>query len=228
VKPLRIGTRGSALALWQANFVAAALKRLHGIECELVRIRTAGDHLQSASVAQINAQSGMKGLFIKELEDALLSEKVDLAVHSMKDVPTETPAGLAFPAITRREDPRDCLIARPARTLQHLPSGRRDRDVDDAAVALVRSPLHPAFLFESRDEHRHSRLAHELTGGQVAYPPRPGPEGGEDGEPRAVDVHTLTGEESAPVREGVGEAGAGLVVGHDVDLTGTYIRDLCK
>lgn len=125
MKPLRIGTRGSALALWQANFVAATLKRLHGIECELVRIRTAGDHLQSASVAQINAQSGMKGLFIKELEDALLTEKVDLAVHSMKDVPTETPEGLAFPAITRREDPRDCLIARPARTLQHLQAGAR-------------------------------------------------------------------------------------------------------
>lgn len=125
MRPLRIGTRGSALALWQANFVAAELQRLHGVECELVRIRTAGDHLQSASVAQINAQSGMKGLFIKELEEALLCEKVDLAVHSMKDVPTETPAGLAFAAITRREDPRDCLIARPARTLQHLGSGAR-------------------------------------------------------------------------------------------------------
>lgn len=125
MKPLRIGTRGSALALWQTNFIADTLKRLHGILCELVRIRTSGDHLQTASVAQINAQSGLKGVFIKELEDALLAGTVDLAVHSMKDVPTEVPGGLAFPAITQREDPRDCLIARPARTLRHLPAGAR-------------------------------------------------------------------------------------------------------
>jgi len=125
VKALRIGTRGSALALWQANFVADALMRLHGVETELVRIRTSGDHFQTASVAQINSQSGLKGIFIKELEDALLAGTVDLAVHSMKDVPTETPTGLAFPAITRREDPRDCLIARPARTLQQLPRAAR-------------------------------------------------------------------------------------------------------
>lgn len=129
MKPLRIGTRGSALALWQANFVAETLKRLRGAECEIVRIRTSGDHMQSASIAQvsaaINQQGGMKGIFIKEIEDALLAGYVDLAVHSMKDVPTETPAGLAFAAITRREDPRDCLISRPARTLQHLPTGAR-------------------------------------------------------------------------------------------------------
>ncbi len=125
MKPLRIGTRGSALALWQANHIRDRLLELRGIEAELVRIRTSGDHFQSASVAQLNAQSGMKGVFIKELEDALLAGTVDLAVHSMKDVPTETPAGLAFPAITRREDPRDCLISRSGRSLQHLPSGAR-------------------------------------------------------------------------------------------------------
>jgi hydroxymethylbilane synthase len=127
VKPLRIGTRGSALALWQANFVADTLKRLRGIECELVRIRTSGDRMQSASIAQVNAamnaQGGMKGVFIKEIEDALLARSVDLAVHSMKDVPTETPAGLLFAAIIRREDPRDCLISRAGRTLQDLPPG---------------------------------------------------------------------------------------------------------
>jgi len=74
---------------------------------------------------QIGAESGMKGIFIKELEDALLANTVDLAVHSMKDVPTEIPAGLAFPAITRREDPRDCLISRSGRSLKGLPTGAR-------------------------------------------------------------------------------------------------------
>jgi hydroxymethylbilane synthase len=129
VKPLRIGTRGSALALWQANFIAEALQRLHGVTAELIRIRTSGDRMQSAPVAQVNEQigseSGTKGIFIKELEEALLAGSVDLAVHSMKDVPTETPPGLSFPAITRREDPRDCLISRAGRTLKTLPSGAR-------------------------------------------------------------------------------------------------------
>lgn len=129
MKPLRIGTRGSALALWQANYIADELKRRHGVETELIRVRTSGDRMQSAPVAQINeeigSQNGTKGIFIKELEEALLGGTIDLAVHSMKDVPTETPAGLAFPAITRREDPRDCLISRAGRTLRHLPPGSR-------------------------------------------------------------------------------------------------------
>jgi hydroxymethylbilane synthase len=129
VTRLRIGTRGSALALWQANHIADRLAQLHGIETEIIRIRTSGDRMQSAPVAQINeiigAESGGKGIFIKELEDALLANTVDLAVHSMKDVPTDTPAGLAFPAITRREDPRDCLISRNGRSLKGLPNAAR-------------------------------------------------------------------------------------------------------
>ena len=127
MKPLRIGTRGSSLALWQANHIAGLLAERHGIETELVRIRTAGDRLQSASVAQVNAaigsESSSKGIFIKELEEALLAGAIDLAVHSMKDVPTEIPAGLAFAAITRREDPRDCLISREGATLETLAAG---------------------------------------------------------------------------------------------------------
>ena len=125
---LRIGTRGSSLALWQANHIADSLAKLHGVETELVRIRTSGDRLQSASVAQVNdaiGAEGGKGIFIKEIEDALLSGTVDLAVHSMKDVPTETPAGLAFAAITHREDPRDCLISREKLALEKLPPGAR-------------------------------------------------------------------------------------------------------
>jgi hydroxymethylbilane synthase len=129
VTRLRIGTRGSALALWQANHIADRLAQLHGVKTEIVRIRTSGDRMQSTPVAQINeiigAESGGKGIFIKELEDALLANTVDLAVHSMKDVPTDTPAGLAFPAITRREDPRDCLISRNGRSLKGLPNSAR-------------------------------------------------------------------------------------------------------
>lgn len=129
MKRLRIGTRGSSLALWQANHIADLLAQRHGIETEIVRIRTAGDHLQSASVAQVNAaigsESGAKGIFIKELEEALLAGTIDLAVHSMKDVPTEIPAGLEFAAITRREDPRDCFISREGVTLKTLAAGAR-------------------------------------------------------------------------------------------------------
>ena len=130
MKPLRIGTRGSALALWQANHVAAALKRLHGMETELVWIRTTGDRFESASPAsrndeQIGSEAVTKGMFIKELEEALLAGTVDLAVHSMKDVPTETPPGLVLAAMTRREDPRDCLISRHGGTLKTLPDGAR-------------------------------------------------------------------------------------------------------
>jgi hydroxymethylbilane synthase len=125
VKSLRIGTRGSALALWQANHIRARLQELHGVGAELVRIRTSGDRFQNASIAQIGRESGTKGVFIKELEDALLAGTVDLAVHSMKDVPTETPRGLMFRAVTKREDPRDCLISRDGRALRDLPAGAR-------------------------------------------------------------------------------------------------------
>ena len=121
MKPLRIGSRGSALALWQANHVRARLADLHGVKSEIIRIHTSGDYFQTAAVAQI----GSKGVFIKELEDALLAGTIDLAVHSMKDVPTETPHCLAFPAITKREDVRDCFISQRGVTLEKLPAGSR-------------------------------------------------------------------------------------------------------
>jgi hydroxymethylbilane synthase len=125
VKPLRIATRGSALALWQANHVRERLAQLHGVETELIRIRTSGDRFQTAPVADVAQQVGTKGIFIKELEEALLAGTADLAVHSMKDVPSETPVGLTFSAITKREDPRDCLISRDSRKLADLPAGAR-------------------------------------------------------------------------------------------------------
>ena len=119
MKPLRIGTRGSKLALWQAGHIRERLERECGWASEMVIIKTSGDKFESAAVAAI----GGKGIFIKEIEDALLDRRIDLAVHSMKDVPTETPRGLLFPAITEREDPRDCLISRRGETLQKLPQG---------------------------------------------------------------------------------------------------------
>jgi hydroxymethylbilane synthase len=125
VKALRIATRGSALALWQANHIRERLMQLHGVESELIRIRTSGDRFQGASVAQVSEQTGTKGIFIKELEEALLAGTADLAVHSMKDVPTENPAGLIFPAITKREDVRDCLISRDGAKLKDLKPGAR-------------------------------------------------------------------------------------------------------
>jgi hydroxymethylbilane synthase len=125
VKLLRIATRGSALALWQANHIRERLAQLHGIESELIRIRTSGDKFQGASVPQVSEQAGTKGIFIKELEEALLAGTADLAVHSMKDVPTENPAGLVFPAITKREDVRDCLISRDGAKLKDLARGAR-------------------------------------------------------------------------------------------------------
>jgi len=123
VKTLRIGSRGSQLALWQANHVGGELQRLHGVRWEIVIIKTSGDQFQQAPVGQMGQLAGLKGVFIKELEEALLAESVDLAVHSMKDVPTETPAGLTFPAVTARIDFRDALISRSGRSLDGLPEG---------------------------------------------------------------------------------------------------------
>ncbi len=121
MKPLRIGTRGSKLALWQAKHVRARLLCEAKIESEIVIIKTAGDRFASAAISEI----GGKGIFIKEIEDALLDGRIDAAVHSMKDVPTAIPPGLCFPAILRREDPRDCLVSRSGQTLEQLKMGAR-------------------------------------------------------------------------------------------------------
>ncbi len=121
MRPLRIGSRGSVLAQWQANHVRERLAREAGIRAEIVLIKTSGDRFRQAGVNQI----GLKGVFIKELEDALLEGRVDLAVHSMKDVPTEIAPTLAFPAISKREDVHDCLVARKGLNLAELPAGAR-------------------------------------------------------------------------------------------------------
>lgn len=121
MKHLRIGTRGSVLAKWQAEFVRTQMFQLVGVEGEILIIKTAGDKLQQSALSQI----GGKGIFIKELEDALLEETVDIAVHSVKDIPTEMQRGLSFPAICRRDDVRDCLVSGNGATLTNLRHGAR-------------------------------------------------------------------------------------------------------
>ena len=121
MRPLRIGSRGSILARWQAEFVRKQLFQLAGVEAEIIIIKTSGDKMQQAPLTQI----GGKGIFIKELEEALIEENVDLAVHSVKDIPTETPGRLHFPAVCRRDDVRDCLVAGKGATLATLKEGAR-------------------------------------------------------------------------------------------------------
>ena len=115
---LRLGTRKSKLALWQANFVKERLEAL-GCKVELVPITTTGDKILDAPLAKI----GGKGLFVKEIENALLAGEIDLAVHSLKDVPMIIPEGLTLSAITEREEPYDVLISRNGKKLEELPSG---------------------------------------------------------------------------------------------------------
>ena len=112
---LRIGTRGSMLAKWQAESVRKKLFVATGVEAEIVIIKTSGDKMQQAPLTQI----GGKGIFIKELEEALLEETIDLAVHSVKDVPTAIPSRFMFPAVCRRDDVRDCLVGSTLANLRH-------------------------------------------------------------------------------------------------------------
>jgi len=119
---LRIATRQSKLALWQAEHVAALLRHAHaGLEVRLVPIVTQGDRIQDRSLAAI----GGKGLFIKELEVALGEGRADIAVHSMKDVPADLPAGLEIAAVLERADPHDALLTHAAAALADLPPRAR-------------------------------------------------------------------------------------------------------
>ncbi len=119
---IRIGTRGSALALTQAGWVGKKLEeRYPDRRVETVIIKTSGDRFLETSIQSI----GGKGVFVKEIEEALLRNEIDLAVHSMKDLPTEIPAALALAAIPEREDPRDVLVSVGHRSLKDLTSGAR-------------------------------------------------------------------------------------------------------
>src|SRR5919109_3978865 len=103
---LRLGTRGSQLALYQANATKTLLTRLAGVDCEIVVIKTSGDRLADAKLSAI----GGKRLFVKEIEDALIDGTIDLAVHSSKDMPAVLPEGLEVGAVLPREDPRDAIV----------------------------------------------------------------------------------------------------------------------
>jgi hydroxymethylbilane synthase len=119
---IRLGTRGSALALVQANWVKARLEERHpGLTVELVIIKTSGDKLKDVPLAQV----GGKGLFIKEIEEALFAGQVDLAVHSLKDMPAVVPDGLVIAAVPPREDWRDAFISNSYTTLAEIPAGGR-------------------------------------------------------------------------------------------------------
>ncbi|HEV3207378.1 MAG TPA: hydroxymethylbilane synthase [Terriglobales bacterium] len=117
---LRIGSRGSQLALWQANHVRILLEaRGHTVEIEI--IKTTGDKITDVALAQV----GTKGMFTKEIEEALAARRVDLAVHSLKDLPTEIPAGFEIAAITAREDPRDVFCSSRYNSFDELPNRAR-------------------------------------------------------------------------------------------------------
>lgn len=117
---LRIGSRGSQLALWQANYVSSLLReRGHAVEIEI--IKTTGDKITDVALAKV----GTKGMFTKEIEEALAEGRVDLAVHSLKDLPTELPQGFELAAITKREHPNDVLLSVRHPSLKQLPTGAR-------------------------------------------------------------------------------------------------------
>ena len=117
---LRIGSRGSQLALWQAHHISALLRQ-HGQEVELEIIQTTGDKITDVALAKV----GTKGMFTKEIEEALAEERIDLAVHSLKDLPTELPPGFEIAAVTRRENARDVFCSRQYESIEDLPRAAR-------------------------------------------------------------------------------------------------------
>lgn len=117
---LRIGTRGSLLALRQTQIVAEKLKSLFsGLQIETIKIKTKGDRITDAPLAKI----GSKGVFVKEIEEALLKKEIDIAVHSLKDMPTEVPEGLSIVGVLRRESPADAFISDKVNSISELPTG---------------------------------------------------------------------------------------------------------
>jgi len=122
---LRIGSRGSQLALWQANHIASLL-RARGNEVHIEIIHTTGDKITDVALSQVGTKGGVgKGVFTKEIEEALAAGQVDLAVHSLKDLPTELPDGFEIAAIPEREDARDAFCSRDYSRIEDLPSGAR-------------------------------------------------------------------------------------------------------
>ena len=122
METIKIGTRGSLLAMWQTNFVAEQIRKFFpDATIEIVKISTKGDRVLDSPLSKI----GGKGLFTKEIEHALLNHEVDLAVHSLKDLPTKIPAGLNLGAVTTREDPRDAFVSKKFSSFEKLPTGAK-------------------------------------------------------------------------------------------------------
>jgi hydroxymethylbilane synthase len=160
----RIGTRGSALALAQAEETRALLMQAHGLPEEAFAIEVisvAGDRIQDRPLAE----AGGKGLFVKEIEEALLDRRIDIAVHSSKDMPTRLPPGLEISAFLEREDPRDAFIGREAKSLRDLPQGATVGSSSLRRQALIRR-LRPDLLVVLFRGNVQTRLR-KLSEGQV-------------------------------------------------------------
>ena len=145
---LRIATRKSALALWQAEYVKARLEQLHpDVTVTLVPMVSRGDQLLDSPLAKI----GGKGLFVKELEAAIISDQADLAVHSMKDVPMAFPEGLGLYVICEREDPRDAFVSNRYESVDSLPQGSvvGTSSLRRQAQIMARRPDLPASMTRS-------------------------------------------------------------------------------
>ena len=158
---IRIATRRSPLALWQAEYVSAELKKLDSsVTTELVKIMTKGDKILDVPLSQV----GGKGLFTKEIDEALLDGRADIAVHSMKDVPTQLPAGTSIRANPKREDPRDAIATITAGDLDTLPEGARIGTSSLRRIAQLKAK-YPTFEFVSirgNIQTRLSKLGHEV------------------------------------------------------------------
>lgn len=146
MRKVRIGTRGSPLALRQAKWVAGRLKEC-GTHATIRVIRTTGDKARSVSLAALGSQQGIKGVFTKEIEDALLAGEIDVAVHSLKDLPTDLDSRLALGCVPRRADPRDALVGR---TLSELATGGRVGTGSLRRAAQLRALLPNATVAEIR------------------------------------------------------------------------------
>src|SRR5260370_10693333 len=151
---LKVATRGSALALWQTEWVVQRRRDQHGagLEVEILRVQTKGDRVQNVPIAHL----GGKGIFVKEIEDALLSGAADFGVHSLKDLPAEQPPGLCLAAIPVREDPRDALVMGE--------SGVRCSVFGVRSGQVERRPgLDPDLPRTPSTEHRTQKHAHRAT-----------------------------------------------------------------
>lgn len=154
-EPLRVGSRGSALALWQTEHVIARLREhFPALACEVVIIKTQGDKILDVPLARI----GDRGLFVKEIEEAMFDGRIDLAVHSLKDLPTEQPEGLVIGAVTARVDPRDCLVSPRYRSIFDLPAGAVVGTSSLRRKAQLRA-LRPTLAFKDVRGNLQTRLA---------------------------------------------------------------------